>query len=274
MCVCCPVITTSSTPRCFNRSSSPVKSKAPYTRFGETISPSRGASCGINSGWLNQLLRKRKAAPHTHDTGVEANAESLWDVLARWGWAGPRFENNITQMVAQLAEADHVAYHEGLETLGRCLGAATLRTTEAGAPDVVWSFLTGNVHIAFEAKTGKKRTGVLSKKEVQEAKGHSDWIRHRLGDDCVRDEIATIVLAPSSALHQIALPFAGGLFYVAPASVLILAKSVADNIRDLRINFSGRDFPDAAREFSAEMRNRAMTIDSIKKALLSDLLKE
>jgi hypothetical protein len=234
----------------------------------------RGARCGINSGWLNQLLRKRKAALPARTDGIEPNAESLWDVLAGWGWAGPKFEHKIGQMLEQLAEVNAVSYHEGLEILGSCFGAAPTRTTEDGAPDVVWSFLTDDVHIAFEAKTEKKVSGVLSKKEVQEAKGHSDWIREYLAHGGSTAEIATIVVAPSAALHQIALPFAGGLFYVGPETVFALAKKVADSVRKLRIRFSGQDFPGAAAAFSAEMRNMGLDISSIKKALLSDLLKE
>lgn len=243
-------------------------------RSAEQDALKRGASCGINAGWLNQLLRKRKVALPARTNGIEPNAESLWDVLAQWGWAGPKFESKIGQMLAQLGEVDAVSYHQGLEILGNCFGALPTRTTAEGAPDVVWSFLTEDVHIAFEAKTDKKVSGVLYKKEVLEAKGHSDWIREFFADGGSATEIATIVVAPSPDLHQIALPFAGGLFYVGPDRVLALAKKVADSIRELRIKFSGQDFPEAAAAFSAEMRNMGLDISSIKKALLSDLLKE
>lgn len=233
----------------------------------------RGASCGINAGWLNQLLRKRKVALPVSTNGIEPNAESLWDILTKWGWAGPTFESKIGEMLEQLDKVDAVSYHRGLEILGSCFGASPTRTTTQGAPDVVWSFLTEDVHIAFEAKTDKQVSGVLYKKEVLEAKGHSDWIREFFADGSAT-EIATIVVAPSPDLHQIALPFAGGLFYVGPDRVLALAKKVADNVRELRIKFSGQDFPEAAAAFSAEMRNMSLDISSIKKALLSDLLKE
>jgi hypothetical protein len=77
----------------------------------------------------------------------------------------------------------------------------------------------------------------LYKREVQEAKGHSDWIRDFVAEGNTPTEIATIVVAPSPELHQIALPFAGGLFYVGPERLLAVAKKVADSIRELRIKF-------------------------------------
>jgi len=233
----------------------------------------RGAMCGVNSGWLNQLLRQRKAATAEKNTTILPNAEDLWDLLATWGWAGPSFEQKIHKMHDQLKDTDHVGYHEGLETLGKCFGAATTRTTEPGAPDVVWSFTT-DLHLAFEAKTGKKLEGVLSKKDVQEAKGHPDWVRAHLRQNAATAEMATIVVASSPALHQYALPFAGGLFYLPPESVQKLAERAATGVRELRIKFSGREFAQAAGDFSAAMRSLGLDIGTVKKELLSEPLKK
>jgi hypothetical protein len=233
----------------------------------------RGASCGVNSGWLNQLLRQRKAAIAEKSTAISPNAETLWDVLATWGWAGPAFEQQIHKMLNQLEDPDHVSYHEGLETLGKSFGAETTRTTEQGAPDVVWSF-AGDLHLAFEAKTEKKAEGVLSKKDVQEAKGHPDWVKANLCKNTTTAEVAAIIVASSPNLHQYALPFAGGLFYIAPDNVRELAERVAAGVRELRVRFSGREFAEAAVEFSAAMQSLGLDIENVRKRLLSEPLKK
>jgi len=234
----------------------------------------RASKCGVNSGWLNRLrLQRDKAAKPEMSKGTEPNAEGLWDLLSNWGWAGPAFEQKLTKMIDQLKDTHHVGYHEGLEALGKCFGATTTRSTESGAPDVVWTFTT-DLHLAFEAKTEKKQASVLSKKDVQEAKGHADWIRTHLSDNTETAEIATIVVAPSPSLHQIALPFAGGLFYVDPQSVLKIADKAAEHLRKLRIKFSGRDYAQAAVEFSTAMRSGGLDLASIRKALLSEPLKK
>jgi hypothetical protein len=234
----------------------------------------RGSKCGVNAGWLNQLRHQRdQAVAYEKNVATEINAETLWDHLTRWGWAGPSFEQRITDMLGQLGDAYHVGYHEGLEVLGQCFGASTTRTTEQGAPDVVWS-LANDLHFPFEAKTEKKAAGELSKKDLQEAKGHVDWVKDRLCQDPEAAEIDTIIVAPTAAVHQIALPFAGGLFYLSPEKILQLAQRASEGVRKLRVTFGGREFAEAAVQFSAAMRNHGLDLASIRAALLSDRLKK
>ena len=80
-------------------------------------------------------------------------------------------------MSERLKDRNHVAYHQGLETLGLCFGATTTRATDQGAPDVIWSF-AGDFHLAFEAKTEKGKDSKLSKSDLQEARGiRSGFVR-------------------------------------------------------------------------------------------------
>ncbi len=234
----------------------------------------RGSKCGVNSGWVNRLRhhRNKLVKPETK-MGLEPSAEALWELLSNWGWAGPVFGQKIAQMLDQLKDPDHIQYHEGLEALGKCFGATTTRTTEPGAPDVVWSF-AADLHIAFEAKTEKKQAGGLSKKNVQEAKGHADWVSTYLCENSETAQIAAVVIAPSPSLHQYALPFAAGLYYIAPETVLAIAKKTAESVHKLRIKFSGRDFADSAIEFSTGMRNMNLSLESIRKSFLSEPLKK
>src|SRR6185312_13392717 len=107
-------------------------------------------------------------------------------------------------MSERLKDRNHVAYHQGLETLGLCFGATTTRATDQGAPDVIWSF-AGDFHLAFEAKTEKGKDSKLSKSDLQEAKGHPEWVRANLCNDPEKAEVETIIISESSSLHQIAL---------------------------------------------------------------------
>lgn len=230
----------------------------------------RGASCGVNAGWLNSLLRQRKVSVVAADGELEPNAEAVWDLISKWGWAGPTFEKNLVEMIGQLHDNYHVAYHQGLEALGKCCGAQTTRSTEPGAPDVVWSF-SDALYLAFEAKTGKQGTD-LSKKEVQNARGHIDWVRAQLSSS--KDaKVETIVVAPTPSMDQWALPFAEGVFYCAPDEILKLAELIAEGIRKLRVKFAGREYPEAAIEFSHEMRSLGFGQQMITKLLLATLLR-
>jgi hypothetical protein len=234
----------------------------------------RGASCGVNAGWLNFLLHDRnKSAAYEAHKDLELNAEGLWDHLTTWGWAGPAFERAMGDMLTNLSDIYHVRFHQGLDTLGQCFGAATTRTTEQGAPDVIWSFPNA-FHVIFEAKTEKKPSGELSKKDVLEAKGHHDWTQEKMSPEAKDVETKVVVVAPDATLHKIADPFAKGLYYAPPDEVLRLATVLAENVRKLRVSFSGREFSEAGVEFSAAIRNSRLDIPSLRRALLSRKLKE
>jgi len=201
----------------------------------------RGASCGVNSGWLNAILHDRNAAAdYASNQEIEPNAEGLWDNLSDWGWAGPGFEKHIETMLENLQNQFHVKFHQGLETLGQCFGANTSRRTDQGAPDCVWSF-SNDVHIAFEAKTEKKDSGEPSKKDLQEAKGHVDWTKDQLATDRDRAEIKVVVVAPEPRLHEVARPFAAGLRYASPENILDVGRGAAEAVRKLRVTYSGKE---------------------------------
>ena len=227
--------------------------------------------CGVNSGWLRHLLRQRDSTVSLEAVEpIEKNAEGLWDTITDWGWHGPRFEQKLTRMQQLLTETDHAKFHEGLDYLGRCFGAQITRTNEAGAPDVVWSFV--GFHVAFEAKTEKKVDGLLFKREVQEAKGHCEWVRSHLCPDDPTPEISAVIVAPSSKPDQFALPFIGGLYYLAPSDISKLAQSAVEGLRKLRLHFAGRDFAEVTTELSSEMRTFRLDLASARKVLLSAFL--
>jgi hypothetical protein len=58
-----------------------------------------------------------------------------------------------------------------------------------------------------------------------------------------------------------------------PDRIRKLADHVADTIHKVRIKFSGREFPEAAVELSAELRNTGLDLGTIKRTLLSKPLK-
>ena len=211
--------------------------------------------------------------PPPSETHVEPNAQGVWDLLDNWGWAGPTFEEHVEQMQAQLSDPYHVAFHEGVEALGKCLGAQTTRLTEAGAPDVVWTF-ANDVHIAFEAKTEKKSDAALSKKDLQQTRGHRDWVCERLCDGRTTAVIETVAVSEDPKVHQIGLPFTAGVFHMTPKSLASLVDHVVKVLRDVRIKFSGRDFAAAAPELSAVLRNSGLDVKTILKTVTANPLKK
>ena len=232
----------------------------------------RGSKCGVNAGWLNQLLQQRtRSTTFEGSAGLEPNAEGIWHALTAWGWAGPCFDQKLKEMLMKLNQHVHKPYVEGLDLLGMCFGAKTTRITEQGAPDVAWSFAM-DFHIGFEGKPEKQQHAKLSKRDTQEAKGHIDWIKSKLARNPLSAEIVSLMVAPSASLDEVALPFAEGLLYASLQQLAALSEAVADRLRKIRIEFAGREFAEAATEFSAEIRNANLDLPSLKTGLLSQPL--
>lgn len=238
----------------------------------ETEALGRAAGTGVNASWLMRLLRERKAAMPAK-MEIEPQAEELWNAVDEWGWAGPAFGKKMQEMQSLLSSSAHTDVHRGIEILGRCFGARAIRPTDDGAPDVAW--LSGNRAIAFEAKTEKEEKGTLYKKELQEAKGHPDWLQYfQTAESNSELTVDVVIISPTKKLHKTAIPFAGGLFVISPKAVLDLASGAAKAVSELRTKFAGKEFTDAAAEFSEAMRVRKLSWKHVEEALLVDELSE
>jgi hypothetical protein len=230
----------------------------------------RAAGTGINASWLLRLLREQKAATPAQ-VEIQPEAEELWSAINDWGWAGPAFGKKMQEMQSILSSKAHNDVHRGIEILGRCYGARSIRPKEEGAPDVAW--LYGNRAITFEAKTEKKEKGTLYKKEIQEAKGHPDWLQYfQAAESNTELTVDVVIITPTKTLHNVAVPFAGGLFVAFPQVVAELAKHSANAVSELRTKFTGREFTELAVEFSEAMRVRKLTWKDAEKVLLVDKL--
>jgi hypothetical protein len=192
----------------------------------------------------------------------EPNAEAIFGLLEEWGWAGVSFEANIEAMLKKLGDPYHVAYHEGLDLLGQCLGATTTRRTDAGVPDVVWAFPDG-LYFTFEAKTEKLPHGALSKKDLLEAAGHVNWVRAHLAESPATDTIVPIVVSPEPRVLDVGMPHVAGLYHLKPEVIMDLAQAVASWLPDMRVKYAGSDFTSVAAAFSAEVTASNGGVDQI-----------
>lgn len=218
---------------------------------GEADCLRRATACGVNSGWLRRVATRRgqdRPSP-PDDCG---NSEQIWTHLERLGWAGPNFRGHIEGMLGLLSQNEHKQFHEGLERLGRCLGATTTRTNEQGAPDVVWSF--EDMHVAFEAKTEKGADSLLSKAEVLQARGHVDWVRAKLADNDDSARIESVIVSPRPDLDEAAKPHAGQVSWLHADVLRTIGATTASLVEELRQSFNGSDFGQAKDEVCAKVK--------------------
>jgi hypothetical protein len=216
----------------------------------------KAAATGVNRGWLSQISRARSAAI-AEDEAFPLNTEGLWDYVLRLGTAGPRFGEKVTSMRGMLAQVQHQQFHEGLEVLGNLLGASVTRTSAAGAPDVVWSF--DDRHIAFEAKT-EMTAERLSKRDVQQAAGHANWVRSELSATA---DVVCVLVGPTALMNDDAKPHAADVFYSHPDEVREFAEKVAGFSTGVRAMYSGREYAEFQAELASEINTIGLSVENI-----------
>ncbi len=223
----------------------------------------RARAIGVNSGFLDRLLRKRAKAGGAKEVADinDPQAEAIWSLIDNTGWHGPKFSELIKNMTAGLSLlSDPTQFHIGLELLGKCLGAETIRSTEDAAPDVVWIF--SNQSFTFEAKSNKKPDGSLSKKELTQAKAHPDWLVAKR-PELIGIPIQPVIVSPVSNIDDLAVPFAGGLNHISTDKVLEFAGEVGTALVKVRTEFSGKEYSAVLPELKTRLKQKGLLLESI-----------
>lgn len=174
-------------------------------------------------------------------------------------------------MIGLLSQNEHKQFHEGLEGLGRCLGAETTRTTEQGAPDVVWSF--EETHVAFEAKTEKAADSALSKSDVLQARGHIDWVRAKLADNDNSVRIESVIVSPAPDLDDAARPHSDQVYWVQPDVLRTMGTTGATLLEELRQTFNGSDFGQVKDEVCTKVKLNNLHRDGLIETLTKNPLR-
>ena len=232
-----------------------------YEKAGEIDCLQRAKAIGINSGFLDKLLRLRsKNASISEKSDVlDVQAESIWNQIVSWGWQGPAFSKKIDEMLAGLSlPRDHTRFHIGLELLGQCLGAEVIRSTAEGAPDIVWIF--HHRCYTFEAKAGNR----LSKKYVLQAKGHVDWVTAERSD--LSDiPIQPLIVSTGNKIDELVRPFVNGLNFISTSGIAEFGKIVTTELQKLRTQFAGKEYGAVLEQLKTEIRLVELDSESIEK---------
>jgi hypothetical protein len=126
-----------------------------------------------------------------------------------------------------------------------------MRPTEKGAPDVVWIFL--NTCFTFEAKAGKSITSSISKSNVQQAKGHPEWLREHRPD--LNDiSICPLIVAHAADLEKLAIPHCKGLNFVSVSEIAEFAGTVANGLAEMRGHFAGKEYATVRTELKSYIK--------------------
>ncbi len=233
---------------------------------------SRAIACGINRGFIQDLLALSDASTAAAPSNVAANAGTFWQFIdKKAGWAGERFSRFANTLLSDIAADEPTRFHMGVEKLGQLLGADATRRTEPGVPDVVWSF-DDDSHLTFEAKTEKETDSSLSKRDIQQASGHANWVRANLAADPSGSVIHPTVVSPASELDDVARPHVGDLAHIAPSALREFASEAVKAASVIRASFSGREYAEAVHDLSQALTRSGLDQASIVSRLTADRL--
>ena len=227
----------------------------------------RARATGVNSGYLDQLIRKRRIKLSEDEKGDKADlqAEAIWNLIENWGWQGPKFAGSIKEMLDNINNiSEPPKYHVGLDRLGKCLGAETIHCIEDGAPDMVWVF--PEQCYTLEAKSDKKADGLLYKKDIQQAVGHPNWVVSNRGD-VDKELIQPVIISPTKKIDGSAMPHVSGLNYISVDQIHDFAVHVSETITELRTEFAGKEYGAVMKEFIARVKQSKIDLDSISSLL-------
>jgi hypothetical protein len=189
----------------------------------------------IALNWIGDLLGKLTGSfPQMQETlPIQEWFNQINISLEELGLKGAKFSRRIAVLRASISSVNPDQFHQGLEWLGKFLGATTKRWSSAGAPDGLWLFETWWAAV-FEAKTKEFTAGHVTLTTVRQAKTHEFTAKH---DKSVANETPTqtVIISPRVTILKDALPHAGDISLVSQNEVVMLFDKAVTALQELRL---------------------------------------
>jgi hypothetical protein len=186
---------------------------------------------------------------------------ALKRLLEQMGRLGTKCKKALAEHRTLIQAKESKSFEQGLEMLGRLLGAEAKRFTEDGAPDGFWRF--GDWHaFVFEAKTDESKHGGISLNTVRQAATHEQAVRSKkLLPDYV--PCSTVVISPRTAIDKLALPSAGEMLYVSHSEVVALFDAASKAFEEVRAASVGNTDEVLRERFLQHYKHRKLSMQSV-----------
>lgn len=229
------------------------------------LSRAIGTSAGIR--WLAQLHAELSGTPEPKDEHlpIQERFLALNACLEEMGVMGTKFQKRIVSTRTLIQSSNWKQFEQGLEVLGKLLGAASTRFTGEGEPDGLWVF--GDWHaFVFEAKTDEDEKSGVSLNTVRQSLSHEQTARSmKLIAPSV--PCTTIIVSPRTALHRLAAPHAASLYYMSPANVTQLFERVVAAFGQVRTSGSACSQEVLRENFNAVYQEQGLSLPQLKNIL-------
>jgi hypothetical protein len=189
----------------------------------------------IAINWLGDLISRVSgvAVESKESLPVQEWFNALNAALEELGIHGKRSERRLAELQEFAASSTPKKFHQGLEWLGKLLGATSKQWKTSGAPDGCWQFGTW-LAVVFEAKTEEFSSGHISLKTVRQAGTHERTAKQ----DKTIPELTptdTVVISPRETIARDAVSHARQMCWVSHAMMNKLFASAAAAFEEVRL---------------------------------------
>lgn len=221
-----------------------------------------GTSVGIR--WLAHVHAKLIGQPESKDNylPVQERFLELNSCLEDLGISGTRYQKRITSVRLQIQSPKAKSFEQGLQALGKLLGAVSTRFTGEGEPDGLWVFGDWCAFV-FEAKTDEKEKSGVSLRTVRQALSHEQTVRS-MKLLAPFTPCTTIIVSPRTALHRLAVPHAAGLIYMSPDGIESLFERAVSAFGQVRTTASNCSLEVLRDTFSKVYEDHGLTLPEVK----------
>jgi hypothetical protein len=189
----------------------------------------------IAINWLGDLISKLSGSfPGLRESlPVQEWFNQINWALGELGLKGAKHHKRIVELRRLIASTNADQFHQGLEWLGKLLGATSKQWKTSGTPDGVWQFGTWFAAV-FEAKTDEFSAAHIALKAVRQARTHEHTAKH---DNSIpkTTPTATVIISPRSTISADALPHAADMRLVSHADVIGLFEKAAASFEEVRL---------------------------------------
>lgn len=187
--------------------------------------------------WLNQLriVPQKDGRIADQDPDLSKMIERLELQFEKFGSNNSaKIEKASASIRNGLRAHDSDSFEAAQVQLGDLLGFHAENSNEDGAPDPWWVLGT-DIGIVFEDYTETGTNPQLSKKKVQQGKGHKDWLKYDYHDV----EFSVIFCANLKSINGSSERFLDGMFYCSIEDFIAFSERCLAMVRSLWDSFPG-----------------------------------
>lgn len=213
----------------------------------------RASNCCIGVSWFARLGRsigQGIKTPEVDEMTAKA-VETIRDNLIDWGAAGPKFEQQLKQIMKNLLSTDYMSFHKGLKGLGEMLGFYVELPKGGAVPDCIWS-IGNSIYVVHEAKSRHRPNDSIGVRDIQQAQSHENWVRANRNFE-ENTKILCLIESPRTTVDPEAIAHAKSLCHVTPGQLKEMFDKIVAILRRVRSRLTNLSEEKVLEELSQEL---------------------